>query len=411
MSTLDRMLRLGAIGALLTGGLVHTALANSFPNCSVIVDGQNNAGIDPTAVSAAVNQPPASGDVTVCLRGVFDFGTTYEAVLINPGPAVTSLRVVGINGPSSGLATIRNGILPFLFAAPATLPSLKIENLRFEQAAFTPVGILVANGYVRVAGLQIAGVQTYAVPSLGYVTLREGIVVSAIGPISGQIDITGNVVDGGNYSASDLSLGASSGIEIIGGVVGGATQPYSAQVHVWGNQVSNWSGSGISVTGTQNVIIERNSVTTGRVANLQSGCMAPNGLGAANGISLAADTNLTVRDNVITLVPARTTSGGVPACTTGITVAGLDGVAANGNLVYHNQIRGTANYGLLLGTVGGATDGSTETDDVFALNSLLGFSAQSASLYLGAEANGNVLVGYFASVGGNAAGNVVIGTH
>jgi len=406
------MIQLGAIGALLMG-LAQTGFANSPISCGVTVVGQSNSSIDVPAVNAAVNQPPVSGEVTVCLSGVFDFGSTVESVVINPGPTVTALHIVGVNATSGAQATIRNGILPVIMLPPATLPSLTIENLRFEKPAFAAVSILTANGYVRVSGLQIVASQTYLDPDLFNLTFREGIVVSSVGPVTGEVDITNNFIDGGTYSAADQALVVSAGIELVGQGGAGNTQPFTAQVRVAGNRLSNWSGSGISALSAQNVTIEKNAIDPGRFANLSSGCQtngagASNGIGSANGIGLANVTNFTVRDNIITLVPSLTGSGAPPACTAALIVSGTAGSSAKGNLVYHNQILGVGSYGMVLGTVGGATDGSTETDNVFALNSVFGFAARNAALYLGPEANGNVLVGFFPSLAGNTAGNVVI---
>ena len=395
-------------------GLAHTVLANSPVSCSVMVVGQNNSNVDVPAVNAAVNQPPVSGDVTVCLSGVFDFGSTVESVVINPVAAVSALRIVGVSAANGAPATIRNGVLPVIMLPPATLPSLTIENLRFERPAFAAISILTANGYVRISGLQIAAAQTYLDPDLFNLTFREGIVVSSVGPVTGEVEITNNVIDGGTYSSADQSLAVSAGIELVGQGGPAATQPFTAQVRVAGNRLSNWSGSGISAFSAQNVTIEKNTISPGRFANLSSGCQtngfgAANGIGSANGIGLANVTNFTVRDNLITLVPSHTSSGAPPACTAALIVSGTAGSSAKGNLVYRNQILGVGTYAMLLGTVGGATDGSSETDNVFALNTVFGFTAENASLCLAPEASGNVLVGFFPSVTGNAAGNVLIG--
>jgi hypothetical protein len=403
-----------AISALLMAGLAHSALADSPVSCSVTVTGQNNSTVDLPAVQAAVNQPSASGDVTVCLAGVLDFGPvvppTVISVNINPNPAVTSLRIVGLNAANGTKATIRNGILDLSVFAGPTLQSLTIANLRFEQPTYAAVAIFATNGLIRVSGLEIAGVRTYLDTSFN-LSFREGIVVtSPLGSIAGEIDISGNVIDGGTYSPTEPWLAGSSGIELVGALPGFTQQPFTASVHVSDNRLFNWSGSGISAVGISGLTIERNEINPGRFANLFAGCAQPNGVGVANGIGLANITNSTVRDNVITLVPARTSTGAPPECTAGLILAGTAGATSSGNVIYRNQIRGTGSYGIVLGTVSGTPDGSVETSNVFALNPTLGFAAQNASLYLGPSSNGNVLVGLLRSIEGNTAGNVVIST-
>jgi hypothetical protein len=393
-------------------GLAQTALADSSSQCSVIVTGQNNPAADPTAVQTAVNSPAASGDVTVCLAGVFDFGPGTSpagvSVAINPNSSVTSLRIVGLNGAAGAKATIRNGLLDLGLLAGTTLPSLSIENLRFEQPAWSAVAIFAANGFVRVSGLEIAGVQTYHDAGFN-LSFREAIAVtSALGPITGEIVISDNVIDGGSYGSADQWLAASSGIELAGAVPGLSQQPFTAHVRISDNRLSNWSGSAISAVGVSDLMVERNAVDPGRFANLFPGCLQSNGVGVANGIGLANVTDSTVRDNSITLVPSRTSSGAVPVCTAGLILAGTSGGSSSGNVIYRNQVRGTGNYAIVLGTVGGAPDGSTEASNVFALNPLLGFAPRSASLFLDPSANGNVLVGIFPSIEGNTSGNVVI---
>jgi hypothetical protein len=328
---------------------------------------------------------------------------TVISVAIAPNPTVTSLTVVGLNAPNGKKATIRRGAQALALVPAATLPSLTIENLRFEQPAFTAVSVLRANGSVRISGIHVAGVLGYFFTPFNAV-FREGIAVTSLGPVTGEVVISDNVIDGGTYSASDTTLAVSGGIVVTGAVNGNTNQPLLARVRMSDNKIVNWSGSGILAAGLREATVERNRIEPGTFANLTAGCTSTNNMGAANGMSLANVADSTIRDNVVTLVPALTGSGTAPACTSGIVLAGPDPGGASGNLFYRNRVRGTGTYGLIVG----APSLSAETDNLFALNPLGNFAPQNAALLIGPGANGNDFVGNFSSIAGNAAGNVII---
>jgi hypothetical protein len=252
-------------------------------------------------------------------------------------------------------------------------------------------------------------VKTFLFPAFN-ARFREGIAItSALAPVAGEIDISNNVIDGGTYTADDTSLAASAGIVLTGAVPNAQNQPFTARVHVGDNKIVNFSGSGILAGGIREATIERNVIQPGEFANvIPPGCAASNGGGSGTGISLASVGDATVRDNTITLVPALNGAGAPPPCTAGIVVAGLAGVApgnATGNIVYRNRIRGNGSYAIVLGL----PSGSTETENLFALNKLGNFVPLNASLFLGPGASGNSFVGNFPSLEGNVAANVVIG--
>ena len=399
-----------AASAVLAAGLVTEAGAQSTAVCTLTVTGQNNSAVDVGAVSAAVNSPVASGDVTVCLAGVFDFGVaafpTVTSVSISPNPAVTSLLIIGVNDPVTGrLATIRRGVQALTLAPSTLLPRLSIENLRFDEPSFTAISILRANESVRISGVRVTGVQSYLFPPFNG-RFRDGISVSsAIAAIGGEIVIVDNVLDGGSYTATDTSLLVNAGIALTGAAPGAVNQPFTARVTIADNRLLNWSGSAVLATGIHGATIERNKIDPGAFANQVAGCAQPNGVGAANGISLASVSDSLVRDNVVSLVPALTGTGESPQCTAGILLVGAVAGPADGNIFHRNRIRGTGSYAIVVGSA----SGSTEIDNVFALDRLGNFVPQTATLFLGAGATDNAFIGEFATIEGNAAGNLILG--
>jgi hypothetical protein len=381
--------------------------------CTLTVTGQNDPAVDVAAVQAAVSAP-AIGDTVVCLQGIFDFGTpppgTNSSVTVAQGPSATSMRIVGLDDTRGKKATIRNGTQA-LTKVTVSPPFFSIENLRFEGPTFSAVSILGAGpvGTLKLTGLNVVGVKTFLFPAFN-VKFRNAIAISsALNTIAGDIDISNNVLDGGVYDfANDLSLAVSAGISLTGAVAGVTNQPFTARVHIADNKISNWSGSGILAGGIRETTIERNAIQPGAFANviamIPPGCAAANGLGSASGIALASVNDATVRDNTITMVAALNGAGAAPMCSAGIVIVGLPAVApgtANGNLVYRNRIRGVGNYAIDLGQAG-----SSETENLFALNKLGNFTPVNASLYVqGAD---NDFVGNFPTVEGNVAGNVLI---
>jgi len=409
-------LKTGAVGAVLATAFAQGAGAQV--SCTTTVVGQNDPTIDVAAVQSAVSAP-VIGDTVICLQGTFDFGTpapgsSTPSVIIAQGPSATSMRIVGVDDPRGRKALIKNGIQAL--SKNTVAPSFfSVENLRFDGPTFSAISILgaAAGGSIKLTGLNIGGVKTFFFPAFN-LRFREGIAItSAVNSVAGDIDISNNVIDGGIYDpTNDLFLAVSSGVSLTGAVASGTNQPFTARAHIADNKITNWSGSGILAGGIRETTIERNVIQPGAFANVvppsPPSCSWVNGGGAANGISLASVDDATVRDNTITMVPALNGAGAAPACTAGIIVVGLTIVApghANGNLVYRNRIRGSGNYAIVVGQ----STGSTETENLFALNKLGNFTAQTASLYLGPGANDNDFVGDFPTVEGNIAGNTLIG--
>lgn len=375
-------------------------------SCDVIVNGQNNPAVDVPAVASAVNAPPAAGDVTVCLAGTFDFGPppappAASTVSIAPAPSVTALRILGVNDANGKKATIRGGFQALTLTPAATLPSFAIENLRFVRPALSAISILRANGSVRISGVNIADVQSYFFPAFGG-RFREGIAVSSLAPVTGEIVIADSVIDGGTYGLDDTTLAVSAGIVLTGAF--GNNQPFTARVRISDNKLADWSGSGILLLGVNEATIERNRIDPGAFANMTPGCASANGMGAANGISLAGVDDSTVRDNVIVLEPALTGAGTPPPCSAALMLAGNAANGADGNIVYRNRIRGSGTYALVVGM----PSGTTEVDNLFALNPVGNFVPTIATLSIGPGTSGNSFVGSFPSVTGNVAGNVII---
>jgi hypothetical protein len=375
--------------------------------CTVTVTGQSDPAVDALAVASAVNAPTV-GESTVCLAGTFDFGPApsppaVATITINPPPVVTSLHIVGLNDAKGKKPTLIGGYQTFSLTPAATLPSLTIENLRFVQPAFTAITLLRANGLVRISGVNIAGVQTFFVPAFN-ARFREGIAVTSLVPVTGEIVISDSVIDAGAYGPDDGTLAVSTGIVLTGRFVGSNNAPFTAHVRLSDNKLTNWSGSGILAGEIAGATIERNKIDPGAFANSTPACTAPNGLGVVNGISLASVVDSTIRDNVITLVPALTGAGASPACTAGIIIAGNAAGGANGNIVYRNRIRGSGTYAMIVG----APTGSTETDNLYALNPVGNFTAALATLLIGPGATDNSFVGNFPTVMGDQIANTVI---
>jgi hypothetical protein len=389
--------------------------------CTVTLTGQNDPTVDVPAVQAAVNQAFV-GDLTVCLQDTFDFGApvppSTNSVSIVASPLTTGIHIVGLNDAQGKKATIRNGTQAL--TKQTIRPSFfSVENLRFEQPQFSAISILGAGpaNSTKVSGVTIVGVRTFFFPAFN-ARFREGIAVgTALAPIGGDIEISNNVIDGGTYTADDMTLAVSAGIALTGALPqpGPANQPFTARVRISDNKFVNWSGSGILAAGVNELTIERNVIQPGAFANtLPLGCTSANGLGSANGISLQSVRDATVRDNVITLVPAITGAGTPATCTTGLVLVGPTNVAAgvaDGNIVYRNRIKGSGTYAIVVGATATLPPGPTvsvETDNLFALNRLGNFAPLGASLLLGPGANGNAFVGNFPSLSGNIAGNDVI---
>jgi hypothetical protein len=409
----------GVMSAVLTIAVAQSVDAQV--TCTVTVTGQNSPAVDAAAVQSATNQAFV-GDLTVCLEGTFDFAPPVPpsqfSVAIVASPLTTSLRIVGLNNANGRKATIRNGrqALTKLGAGP---PIFSIENLRFEQPEFSAISILAAApaSSIKVSNLHIAGVRTFLFPAFN-VRFREGIVVnSSLGPIDGDIEISNNVIDGGAYSADDTTLAVSAGVVITGALPPPTpANPFMARVQISDNKLVNWSGSGVLAAGVSELTVERNVIQPGAFANtIPPGCTAANGLGSGNGISLQSIRDGTVRDNVITLVPALTGAGATPPCTAGLILVGATNVApgqADGTVVYRNRIRGSGTYAIVVGVTPAALPpgpiASVETDNLFALNALGNFAPQGASLFIGAGAVDNAFVGNFPSLAGNVAGNTVI---
>jgi hypothetical protein len=394
-----------AASVVLGMALMHTALADPAVNCTVTVTGQNDPGVDKHAVWSAVNQTPVAGALTVCLTGIFDFGpgTTLvdAAVGINTGPDITSLRIVGLNARGGQRATIRRGIQPLTLIPTTTLANLTIENLRFEAPAFSAISIWRSIESVRLAHLQVVDPRSFGV-------VRSGIsIISNSAPVEGDIWILDNDLDGGLFDGNSADLKVSAGVDLAGPRPALAAQPLTASVHIIGNRISNWSGSGISGVGVQNVTIEGNAIKTGPFADGSVECIRENGMGVSNGIALANARSSRIAANSITLVPTLTATGTPATCTTGIALRSNSVGETSGNVVELNRISGTGSYALLLGT----PNSFDETGNLYALNPVNAFAAQGASLYIGPGANGNTLIGPFPSVEGNVAGNQVLGVH
>jgi hypothetical protein len=175
-----------------------------------------------------------------------------------------------------------------------------------------------------------------------------------LGPISGDIEISDNVIDGGTYTVDDTTLAVSAGVVIMGALPPPTpANSFTARVQISDNKLVNWSGSGVLAAGVSELTVERNMIQPGVFANtIPPRCTAANGLGSGNGISLQSIRDGTVRDNVITLVPALTGAGVTPLCTAGLILVGATNVApglADGTVVYRNRIRGSGTYGIVVG--------------------------------------------------------------
>jgi hypothetical protein len=413
-------LRTGVASAVLAAAFAQGAGAQVI--CTVTVTGQNDPAIDAGAVQSAVNLA-SIGDNTVCLQGIFDFGAplppSINSVTVITGPLVTGLHIVGLNDANGKKATIRNGVQS-LTKQGAQPPVFSIENLRFEQPQFSAISILGAapTGSIKISGVTIVGVRTFLFPAFN-ARFREGIAVSSgITAVGGDIEISNNVIDGGVYTVDDTTLGVSGGIVLTGALPPPqpANRPFTARVRISDNKIVNWSGSGILAAGVSELTIEKNAIQPGAFANtIAPGCTAANGGGAANGISLQSVHDGTVRDNVITLVPALTGAGVAPPCTAGLILVGPTNVApgmADGTILYRNRIRGSGTYAIVVGVTPAALPPgptiSVETDNLFALNALGNFTPQNASLFIGPGAVDNAFVGNFPSIEGNVDGNTVI---
>jgi hypothetical protein len=397
--------RSGVLGAVVALVLTFHAVAQSPVDCQATVIGQNDAAVDAAAVAAAVNSPLATGDVTVCLSGRFDFGLAVPAgnisVPVAPNPTVVALRIVGLDDANGQRATIRNGTQPIGLVRP--VPIFSVHNVRFVNPAYSAITMLTAGATVRIAGNHVAGVRSFA-PSGQPGLFRNGITVTPVfAPISADVVIEDNVISGGSYTAADASLAVSAGVTLVG-ALGPSRLPFTGRVTIKNNRFANWSGVGILAIGLNDATIEGNRIDTGSFANAGAGCAQPNGNGSASGISVAGLANSLIRDNVVEVVPSLTAVGTVPPCTAGIIATGVQAADATNNIFYRNRVRGGGTHALVVG----ATGFGAETDNVFAQNGVANFVPTSATLMLGPAATENVLIGDFPSVQGNAAANDIV---
>jgi len=195
---------------------------------------------------------------------------------------------------------------------------------------------------------------------------------------------------------------------------------FSAKVRIANNRVLNWAGTGILAAGVMSdVTIEENWVEPGAFARLvpAPACTTPNADGAASGISLGGVLNSTVRDNVVTLVPAFTDTGAPVACTAGLLVRGVIAGGASGNIFFGNRVRGEGTYAMVAGTPAPVIQPppgpppalpTIETNNLFAFNWVFGFTGTKATLFIGSGATANAFIGTFPEIEGNTAGNWVL---
>jgi len=390
------------IGALLSFCILSGASATPAPRCDVTVTGSGSDPIDAAAVSLAINGPHSAANVTVCLQGLFDFGTT-SFVAIDPLGPVEELNVTGLDG-----ATIVGGIQPLRFMQTSTLPRLSIKNLRFVSPFETAISIFRGNERIEISGVAIDGVQSLFVPGFG-LAIREGVAVTAaFAEIAGDVEITNNTIDGGVYdNVTDLQV-VNAGIGLFGGFALNAN-PISASVRVARNDLRNWAGSAIAAIGLSGATIDNNSIAPGSFANkiLSGACAMPTGLGSATAISLTGTVNSLIKSNTIELAPAFDGEGS-PACNAGIVLLGNAGASTSdstGNEFKGNQVVGTGSYGFVVGLDTSAAEEGNWYHD----NNLSTLAATRASLFLGTGANGNTLKGNFPTVEGNVAGNSITG--
>ena len=397
--------RAGVVGAVVALVTTFDVLAQEPVDCEVTVVGQNDATVDPAAVAAAVNSPLASGDVTVCLSGKFDFGLAVPAgnisVPVAPNATVVAVRIVGLNDANGQRATIRNGTQPMGLVRP--VPIFSVENVRFVNPAYSAITVLAAGATVRIAGNHVAGVRTFA-PSGQPGLFRNGITITpVIGPIGADVFIEDNVVVGGSYTAADASLAVSAGVTLVG-ALGPNRLPFTGRVTLKNNRFADWSGVGILAIGLNDATIEGNRVDTGSFANAGASCAQPNGSGNASGISVAGLANSLIRDNIVDVVPSLTATGTAPACTAGIIATGVQAADATNNIFYRNRVRGGGTHALVVG----ATGAGAESDNVFAQNAVANFVPTGSTLLLGPAATENVLIGDFPSLQGNTAANDIV---
>ena len=179
----------------------------------------------------------------------------------------------------------------------------------------------------------------------------------------------------------------------------------SATVRIAGNEIRNFSGSGILAISVTGATIEDNTILPGAFANQIpiGGCAGVTGVGAANGLSFVGTADSLVQRNTVHLVPALDGDGATP-CTTGIIVVGDNGAAtadSTDNVFRMNGITGQGTYAVLVGT----DTSMAETGNQFISNSVGSFIPSAATVFLGTGATGNTFIGYFPSIEGNQAGN------
>ena len=402
-----------AIGmALLSATLLNApsafAQGQSNPRCDVTVTATGSSPSDSFAVNTAINGPHTTAEVTVCLVGEFDFGTT-DLVVIDPTagapvPQIEELNITGLDG-----ATIVGGLQPLRFAGTSSLPRLSITNLRFENPFVTAVSIFRSNEFVEISGIEIDGVQSLFVPAFG-VTLREGITITtAFAEIAGEVRIKDNLVDGGVFdSALDLTS-VNSGIGLYGAFGAINPNPFSANVLVSNNHVRNWSGSGIAAISLNDARFELNRIEPGAFGNQIPGgaCAVPTGLGAAAGMSLTGIVDSTVLNNTIILTSAQD-GNGAAVCNAGIILLGNNGAATSvsaDNEFLGNIVTGAGRYAFVVGL----DTSAAEQNNSFVGSNVSTFAPSGAHLFLGGGANGNSFKGHYPSVEGNLAGNSITG--
>jgi hypothetical protein len=393
-----------------------------------IVVGTGDPKLDVASVQAAVDR---GGHVL--LQGHFSFdqpparSLPPQAFFPRMAAIVVSREVVisGIRDELGETTTIDRGTWPFAVEAPGL--HVSIQGLRFVRPRAGAIQVNAVSG-LAISDCRIEGVETVPNPDMRGTPVGMGIGISTTpkpptpaqpgrpGDISGIVSLVNNSIDTIGGTAEDMTLGV---------LIFSAGKPPEKVVDLYlsGNRISNVTERAVNVRqlGGRGYI-ERNVITTGRVAGAAGG-VAPDAIHAfGTGSYLIAHNSIQsdwakgagirvhggfaewpiegaiVVDNDVTM-PA-SASASFNASSAGIEIRGY----ARGSAVLNNRIRGRGKAALAV--IG--HNGGIPANNQFVSNDLHGFQSSVAMVLLDAGVANTLVVGGKWKVQDGGIGTVIV---
>jgi len=378
-----------------------------------VVVGTGDPNIDVPAVQAAVD---LGGEVVLKGRFSFDQPATQpiapalKAVGLGSAATIrvsTGISITGRAEDDDEMAAIEGGMNPFYVEAPGQ--PVAIRGVRFVGPTSGAILVYAATG-LEIVGTEIEGVVPFAHFASAISLNTSGAIPNPTNPghpenVSGTVRIEHNDIDMNGGTSADNTLGVS---VFSVGVVGA-----EVDADVSGNRIRNTTEPAINFRRlVGHASIEHNMIATGtiagtaprnqaiRVANIGSYYIAHNtidcgwDLGDAEGIGVFSQfgawpiEQAVVTDNDIRMNPPDGTV--FTAFSAGVGVYGF----AQGNLVEHNHIRGSAGAGISIPVFPLPPQApAAPQDNAFVRNRFEQFTATVADIVVGEHALRTLVVG------------------